>query len=365
MKIGFGAGGSGGHIIPAIALARELQKQISAEIVFFGNSPSMEQHLAREYGYDFFSLKVQKLYRKLTLSHVKFPFLLMGSILTAYRYLKENKVDAIISTGGFVAAPVAIAALIAKIPLFNHESNSYPGLTNRCLARYAKVTYTAFDSTSRHIPNTLKLGIPILDEHEDFEPVSLNTIGLSTNKEKILILGGSQGSLKINEAVESCLNALLSQGFEVIWQAGQSTFQRFYDRHNGKPGVHIFSFSSQIRSFYRIATLAITRAGAMTITELESFKLPAILIPLPTASENHQYFNALEQQKKGIARLLPQAELSGGTLLAQITELRTNYRQYKANFASIQPNTAARDIVQSIMKILNQEAIKPKGSDQC
>jgi len=252
---------------------------------------------------------------------------------------------------------VAIAAIVTRIPLYFHESNSYPGLTTRWLARFTNITFTSFAKTSSYLPKakTLQLGIPLLlnkDLQEEFSPTET---GLQPDKPVILITGGSQGSQAINAAVDAALDSLLEKGYQVIWQTGKSGYDNYGERHGKKPGLHVFSFSSRLKEFYRCARIAVTRAGAMTIAELEQNRLPAILIPLPTAADNHQHHNAAEQSKKGVALLLRQSELNQASLMAAIDTLESNYDSYIEKLHNIPANTATQDIVKAILT--DQEAL--------
>ncbi|HOA29124.1 MAG: undecaprenyldiphospho-muramoylpentapeptide beta-N-acetylglucosaminyltransferase [Candidatus Cloacimonetes bacterium] len=345
MKFAFGAGGTGGHIIPAIAMANEL-KAMGHECVFIGNKDSMEERLSANNGYEFQCIKVQKLYRKLTPAHLMFPIYLAGSIIRAHQLLRDC--DGVITTGGFVSGPVALAAISRKLPCFLHESNSYPGLTTRYLAKQLTRIYISFEDSRRYLPlNKLRnFGIPIVRKDPGID-ISLSDIGLKEGKRTLLITGGSQGSLAINEAVSGILNELLEKDWQVIWQTGSHSYQRFSTLHKDTPGLYLFDFSPHLASMMLKASLAITRAGALTIAELEAAKLPAILIPLPTAAENHQYYNALAQKNKGIAELIVQKDLSPQNLLQSISTADTwiNDRAMQA----VPENNASRDIINDVL----------------
>ncbi|MDD4148112.1 MAG: undecaprenyldiphospho-muramoylpentapeptide beta-N-acetylglucosaminyltransferase [Candidatus Cloacimonetes bacterium] len=347
MRFAFGAGGTGGHIVPAIALARELKSR-GHECIFIGNASSMEERLAQKHSLSFFPIKVQKLYRSLNPDNLLFPYYLAGSILKSRRILKDEHIDGVITTGGFVSGPVAIAAISHKVPCFLHESNSYPGLSTRYLSRYLHRTYISFEQSRPYLPKAkLKnFGIPILESVRD-TGFSLTTLGLKDDRPTILISGGSQGSLAINSVVSSVVGELLSSGWQILWQTGSLTYKQFYKQHNGKEGLYIFDFNSELSNMMKKVNLAITRAGAMTIAELEAAALPAILIPLPTAAENHQYYNALAQKNKGVAELLVQSELNPQNLLATIKKVEPD--KLRKALLALPANTATEQIVTDIL----------------
>jgi len=356
VKIVFGCGGTGGHIYPALALAREFKAQ-GHTAIFIGNRDGMEADLVKRSGYIFHPIRVRKLDRRLDLSLLSFPFLLIFSIVKCLSYYHRTRPDAVICTGGFVSGPVAIAAILGRIPLFFHESNSLPGLTTRCLARYTRLTFVSWPAAMTRLKGApLRLvGIPLLERANDSTSADLGSLGIDVSKPVILVTGGSQGSLMINRAVDGAVESIQANGWQLIWQTGQSGYREFSTRHKDTPGVHIFAFSPQLPMFYRAAAVAVSRAGAMTIAEQESYRCPAILIPLPTAAENHQYYNAIEQQKKGVALCLEQKDLNADSLIAVIKRMMQRRDSFLDQLATLPPNTAAADICSAILDTLAKE----------
>lgn len=354
MKIAFGGGGTGGHIVPALAVAKEVSQQ-GHYVYFIGNADSIESRLADADGYPFRNIKVKKLYRSLNPQNLLFPYYLVSAVITAVKILKQEGTDAVFCTGGFVSGPVSIAALLFRIPLFCHESNSYPGLVTRTLSRYYKRIYISFETSRKYLPSAKlsNFGIPIkLPQSDSFTPES---IGLNKSKSILMISGGSQGSLAINQAVDLALPELLNRGYQVVWQTGSTTYDTFADKHHSVPGLHLFAFSPDLPRMLKFVDIAITRAGAMTIAELEENRIPAILIPLPSAAENHQYYNALEQQEKGVAFLLEQSHLNSSSLLDSLDIVACNLDDYKVKLNSIPPNQAALNISRDFLEQITEE----------
>ena len=356
IRVLFGCGGTGGHIFPAIALAQEFKK-LGNEIMFIGNKGGMEEHIIQEEGFPFRAIRVQKLYRKFNPANILFPFRLASSLLESKKIIKNFKPDAIICTGGFVSGPVGLASIMMKLPLYLHESNSYPGLTTKFLAPHSRITFTVYDKTANYLKKTRikKVGVPLAEKKEKATLSSLTEIGLNPEKKVILVTGGSQGSQAINSAVAEALPKILERDWQLIWQTGKRDYEEYVKKFSPLTGVYLFDFSPLLSSFYHFATLAITRAGAITLAELEENAVPAILIPLPTAAENHQFYNAQEQEKKGVAILLPQTELNSQNLLKAMDKILNNYDFYKNNLESLPPNTAKQDIIQAILKDLGKE----------
>ncbi|HHV36368.1 MAG TPA: undecaprenyldiphospho-muramoylpentapeptide beta-N-acetylglucosaminyltransferase [Candidatus Cloacimonetes bacterium] len=353
MRFAFGAGGTGGHVVPALALAKELQKH-GHDCIFIGNKDGIEDRLSKNEGYPFHTIRVRKLYRKLSLSNLAFPYFLAESVIHCKKILREEKIDAVIGTGGFVSGPVIIAAILCKIPCFLHESNSYPGLVTRKIASKLRRLYISFEDTRTFIKKAdmKNLGIPIQEKAlaKDF---SLSELGLEDDRKTLLITGGSQGSLAINEALAGALDELLEEGWQILWQTGRNSYSEFSERFKGKEGLYMFDFTMQMNEMMSRADLAITRAGAITTAELERAKLPAIMIPLPTAAANHQYYNALAQEKKQAAILLPQSELTPNFLLAQIRS--ADLLALKHALDKLPENNAAENITQDILDTFEGE----------
>ncbi|MBW6513897.1 MAG: undecaprenyldiphospho-muramoylpentapeptide beta-N-acetylglucosaminyltransferase [Candidatus Syntrophosphaera sp.] len=351
-----GCGGTGGHIYPGIALARELSLK-GAEILFIGNRKGMEDSLVRNEGFDFSGIRVQKLYRSLSLSNLLFPFLLLSSTLSSLRIMRQFRPDGVICTGGFVSGPVALAAIILRLPLYFHESNSFPGLTTRWLAKYTRITFISFAKTAQRLrkTKTLNLGIPLAERKTAEEVTDPSKLGLDPAKPILLVTGGSQGSQAINAAVAGALPQILANGLQLIWQTGKSCYKEYSGKFSNQPGVFLFDFSPLLASYYKLAKLALTRAGAMTLSELETNRLPAILVPLPSAAENHQYYNALVQQERGLAILLKQSDLTPQNLLDAIHGILEKHAGYIFRLGQLAPNTASSDITRAILNDLDKE----------
>jgi len=351
-KILIAAGGSGGHIIPALSIAGGLIKA-GCEIHYIGNFNSMEERLVHCEGIPFSAIDVQKIYRKITPAHFKFPFKLLKSIKNSRTVIREFKPDAFLGTGGFVSGPVGYAAHLEKIPIFLQEQNSYPGLTTRILSKWANTIFLGNKKAEEHLrnPNTLYTGNPIKKSViETSEKLDFTRIGLEQNSTKILILGGSQGSVFINKVVLETVDKLLKNGIEIIWQIGKFHYEEISQKIKNKKGIYYFDFTSEIGKIYNSVDLAIARAGAISIAEMESKKIPSMLIPLPSAAENHQYYNALEQVEKGIAILLEQKHMSRSTLWESVKKLLREKDKMKTNFKDSVHLQAEENIVAEILK---------------
>jgi len=341
----FGCGGTGGHIYPALAVAEDLNGK-GHEMLFIGNGSGMEASIISAGGYAFSPIDVRKLYRKLTPQLLTFPYHLLKSTILSVGIIRRFRPDAVFCTGGFVSGPVAAAAILTRTPLFFHESNSLPGITTKAFARFTRATFISFAASRQRLRarNMIEVGVPLMKKAlhaANFDPSEL---GFESHKPLILVTGGSQGSAAINKAVDDAARDILNMGFGIIWQAGKTGYPALHGKYKDTRDIYLFDFSPRLQEFYRGAAIAITRAGAMTIAELEENRVPAILIPLPTAAENHQYYNAVEQQRKGFAMVMEQKALDRASLLSAIETMYNERDKYVDALAKLPRNTAAADI---------------------
>lgn len=350
MKIVFGAGGTGGHIIPAIAVAKELETK-GWSIYFIGNSGSLEEKIISKHQYCFFPIKVQKLYRKFTLQHLLFPVLFIKSLAKCVIFLLKLNPECVFCTGGYVSAPVALTAILLKKPLFFQDGNSYPGLTTKVFAWFCEKIFIASDSVYSYIrkDKTILIGNPMLEYQKinkaDYDVKKLN---LSPNALKLFIIGGSQGSEIINKVISESLEVIKEMNIDLIWQTGKKHIDNVIRITQPINGIYCFGFTEHISEFYQISDIAISRAGALSISELEEFKIPALFIPLPNAAENHQLKNAQHQYRKGVCEVLEQRYLSSSSLVSVINKMINNLDYYRKNLEKLPANHATQNIAEII-----------------
>jgi UDP-N-acetylglucosamine--N-acetylmuramyl-(pentapeptide) pyrophosphoryl-undecaprenol N-acetylglucosamine transferase len=354
-KVIIAAGGTGGHIIPAISIAEELIKN-KIDVLFVGNKNSMEQELTAKREIAFKSINVQKFYRKITLAHLKFPFKLLKSIYDSKKIIRNFQPDAFIGTGGFVSGPVGYAAHLKKVPIFLQEQNSYPGATTRILSKYAEKIFLGNKGAKKYLlGNKLVFsGNPINKRIiGETEKINFAEFGLKENSTKLFLLGGSQGSVVLNKTFLPIVDELLENGIEIIWQIGKFSFDEFYPKIQNKKGIYSFDFTDEIGKIYNSVNFLIARAGAISLAELETKKLPSILIPLPSAAENHQYYNAMELQGKGVAMVLKQKDLTSESLKSAINTMQNNFKDMHENFKQTHHQDAVKTITNYIMRKMN------------
>ena len=351
-KVIIAAGGSGGHIIPAISIAKALVER-KVEILFVGNRNSMEEKLAQNEGFPFAGINVQKLHRSFTFAHLKFPVRLIQSITESRCIIRAFQPDLFLGTGGFVSGPVGYAAHRLHIPIFLQEQNSFPGLTTRLLAKKARKIFLGNQGAAKYLPSEKLIfsGNPINSNVlEERSKLDFKQLGLRQESTKVFLFGGSQGSLILNRNLFPIIEHILKNDIEIVWQIGSYSFAEFYPKVKDKKGVFAFEFSNGMGKILNSVDFVIARGGAISLAEIETKKLPAILVPLPSAAGNHQYFNAEELVEKGVAIMLPQKELSPAILLDNILKMKENLDSFRKNFGDSHHPQAAQMIVNTMMR---------------
>jgi UDP-N-acetylglucosamine--N-acetylmuramyl-(pentapeptide) pyrophosphoryl-undecaprenol N-acetylglucosamine transferase len=371
VKALFAGGGTGGHLFPAIAIANEMVAiDKDCRIEFVGTRYGIEYRMKDTLGYPLSFIAIRGLARKLSLSLIMFPFRLGISIMQSMRICSRFKPDVVVGTGGYVAGPVIIAAAIKGIPRVLQEQNSYPGLVTRKLAAKTDVVFTAYRKAEEHLSagvNCKRLGNPIRRSVISGDrTAAIKKFGLKEDRKTILILGGSQGANRINEAVLKSLNCL-DDKIQLLWQCGKRDYKDVATRLDKKEFViSLFPFSNDMDAVYAAADLAIARAGALTIAELTACGVPMILIPYPYAAADHQTHNAAEVVTAGAAEMIRNTELDNNELLKMAVDIIRSNRLDKMRQAALslgRPEAAA-EIAREILHLAGYERAKIDANDQ-
>jgi len=305
-------GGTGGHIFPAIAIADALKKlKPDAEILFVGASGKMEMEKVPAAGYQIVGIPVRGLQRRLTLSNLAFPFRLLASLWKARRIIRHFKPDVAVGVGGYASGPLLRMAVNAKIPAVIQEQNSYPGITNKLLAKKVNRICVAYEGMEKYFPaeKIVLCGNPVRSEilHLDGKiQEAAAFFNLDPNRKTLLVTGGSLGAGTINKSIHKHLDLLIDNNMQVIWQCGKNYFQLAKELipEFGNKGVRIMEFISRMDLAYALADLVVSRAGAIALAELCITGKPAILVPSPNVAEDHQTHNAMALAKNKAAILV-------------------------------------------------------------
>lgn len=344
-------GGTGGHIFPAIAIANALRSQNpNMNIQFVGALGKMEMQRVPEAGYPITGLPVSGLIRRITLKNIRVVINAWRSFQQAKKLLQACQADLVIGTGGFASLPICYAASRMGIPLFIWEGNSFAGLTNKLLNKSATRVYCGFDGMNAQFPhgNWIHTGNPI--RLELLEPVvtadALAYFKFSQKRPTVFITGGSLGALSINEATETFINEWLELGYALIWQTGKSYITTL--KH---PNLWSGAFLKEMKFAYHLADVVVSRSGALSVSEIMASGVPAVFIPSPNVTDDHQAKNAQKALSTGGAVLVTD-ELSSdalGDAVINLMENETLRQQMRQNLLMAAKPDATNVITKDIL----------------
>jgi len=368
IKVIISGGGTGGHIYPAIAIADALREMAPAtEILFVGAEGKMEMEKVPQAGYEIKALPVSGIQRKLTFKNLLFPFKLMKSLSEAGKIVRNFQPDVVVGVGGYASGPVLRKAQGAKIPTLLQEQNGYAGLTNKLLAAKAHKICVAYPGMEQYFPaeKLLFLGNPVRKDiaNQLDRQTALEYFHLDVNKPVLLIVGGSLGARTINNALLACYQSLLDQGLQIIWQTGKFYLSEIKAALNGKQpqglqnGLWVNDFISRMDLAYTCADVVVSRAGALSISELCMAKKPAILVPSPNVAEDHQTKNANALVKEGAAVLLPDSEAVASlpNYVMKLINDETEKNRMAENIGNLAKPNAASDIAKEIFNLTSSK----------
>ncbi len=352
-------GGTGGHIYPAVAIANELKLQYpNAEFLFVGAKDRMEMEKVPQSGYKIEGLWISGLQRSLSLKNLMFPFKLISSLWASKKIIKSFKPDAAIGTGGYASAPLLRVASNNGIPCLIQEQNSHAGITNKWLSNKAKSICVAYDGMEQFFPSVkIKLtGNPVRQDLLDISEKrkeALQFFKLNSNKKTVLILGGSLGARRINELIDSSIDFFSELEVQVIWQCGKYYFEMYKEKENNTMQVH--AFLNRMDLAYAASDFIISRAGALSVSELCLVGKPVIFIPSPNVAEDHQTKNALAIANKNAALLIKENELEAKfkTEFLDLFSSEEKQQEFSKNIKELSKPNAAKEIVAEIERIMN------------
>lgn len=366
-KIIISGGGTGGHIFPAIAIADALKERLGgADILFIGAKGRMEMQKVPAAGYPIEGLWISGIQRRLTLKNLSFPFKLLSSIWKARRIIRKFAPDLAIGTGGYASGPMLRVASRKGIPSLIQEQNSFPGITNRILAKTVDRICVAYEGMEKHFPaNRLAItGNPVRKEIIELagkEETGIRHFGLDKKYKSLLIVGGSQGARSINRSIAGQLTEMVSEPVQLIWQCGESFLEEAKNTVAALPEtvrarVQVHAFISRMDLAYAAADIVISRAGAIAISELCIAGKAPLLVPLPSAAEDHQTKNAFALAEKEAAILIRDQDLDNKLLSELRKLLKDEPRMDKMgkNLKALALPDATEKIVDEIIKLLDR-----------
>ena len=360
MRVIISGGGTGGHIFPAVAIAKTIRAHHpDAAVLFVGALGKMEMEKVPAAGFEIVGLPIVGIQRRLTWKNLLVPFKLLASMWKARRIVREFKPDIAIGVGGYASGPLLRAAAAAGVRTLIQEQNSFPGITNRILSKKVNTICVAYEGLEKYFPQEkiVMTGNPVRPEVVHLQgkrDAAVKHFGLDAERKTLLVIGGSLGARTINEAVDSFAERWESEGFQVIWQTGKGYVEQSKKRCMGLKYVQAHEFIKEMDLAYAAADLVVSRAGAMSISELCLVAKPSVFVPSPNVSEDHQTKNAMALVRKEAVLLVK--DLEAKQLLGDVvSDLMKNDDQRAALSKAIgmmAQGRAAERIVDEVMKLV-------------
>lgn len=361
-RIMISGGGTGGHIYPAIAIAKAWkEKHPASEILFVGAEGKMEMQKVPEAGFKIEGLPVAGLQRSLSWANLSFPFKLLKSLKISKKLLQDFVPNAVVGVGGYASGPLLFAAQRKGIPTLIQEQNSYAGLTNKLLAKKAKKICVAYPGMDRFFPKEKiqYTGNPVRKDILQLEGKRENALShfhLDPDRKVILVLGGSLGAKTINQAVLAEMKAMEESGYQLLWQCGKFYFKEMSNKVvlTALKHIHVKEFIREMDLAYAAADLVVSRAGALSVSELSLVGKPVIFIPSPNVAEDHQTKNAMAYVSEEAAILLKDKEAIGNlkALIDSLFADQEKASQLGENMRKMAKPDAAKEITEALESII-------------
>src|ERR1700685_3667701 len=364
MRAILAGGGTGGHVIPALAIANELKKSYDAEVLFIGTARGIENRLVPAAGYPLQLVRVGALKNVSLMTRLKTAFDLPRAVWDASRMLNEFAPDVVIGVGGYASGPAMLAAVVKHIPTLAFEPNVVPGFANRVVARFVSAAAVHFEETAKYFRHTEVTGVPV---RQAFFEIQAKRGGTPT----LLVFGGSQGAHAINEAMIRCLPVLQREapGIHIIHQTGErdyndalAAYRSFSTAASGAAGdsAEVFRFIEDMPAAFARADLVVCRSGASTVAEIAAAGKPAVFVPFPRAADDHQRVNAEALARAGAAVVVEESKLEGVWLAETIAALIGDAQRLKSMSDAargLSHPDAARDIAEMAARLAGIETL--------
>lgn len=344
MRVVIAAAGTGGHINPGLAIANKIkEKEPASEIIFIGTDRGLENDLVPRAGYELKQIDAHGIERKITLQNLKNLFATYKSIGVAKKILESFKPDVLIGTGGYICVPTVLAAQKLNIPVILHESNAFPGIAVKLFKKSADKILVGFKDAKERLANEENIkvtGNPVkirkLNLSDSEKRKVKSDLGLRNDKPIVLVFGGSQGAQSINRSFMEIIVNKKNKNYQIIWAVGPGQFEEIKKKLeevniniNNIENVKIVPYIYNMEEVMNACDLVVCRSGAMTITEVSVVGKPAIFIPFPYATENHQEYNARVLEKVGAAKIILDKDLNSENLGETIEEIISDGNRLK------------------------------------
>lgn len=330
MRIIITGGGTGGHIYPALAFLKHLkQKESDVKVLYIGTQKGLESKIVPRAGINLKTVDIQGLRRSLSLQNLKTAYKFFTSVADAKKIMKEFQPDVVLGTGGYVAGPVVYAASQLKIPTIIHEGNSFPGITNRFLAKRVDRIAVGFHAAEQYFPaeKTTFTGNPRAQEVADAAAQVQKSA-----QPTVVIFGGSRGALTLNKAFIEALPELAKCPFRTIYASGEiyyDDYKAIFEQYKDSENLDIRPYINNMTELLAQSHLFLGRSGSTTIAEVTGLGLPAIYVPSPNVTADQQTKNAQEYVEQGAAQIVKDEELTGERLVQAISDILENPQRYE------------------------------------
>lgn len=360
MKVIISAGGTGGHIYPALAIINKIKEmEPNSEFLYIGTHDRMEKDIIPKMGIPFKSIEIYGFYRKKLYKNFKTIKCFYDAYKSCKKIIKDFKPDIVIGVGGYVTGPVIYAASKLGYPTFIHEQNSIPGKCNDFLSKYASLIGVSFESTVNLFPSykTIYTGNPCSEDAIKKEAMPKSTFGLSKNKKLVLIVMGSLGASKVNDFFKETISMFNNKEYEVLYVTGNNSYESF-KKVKVPDNVKVVPYIENMTRIMKNTDIMVSRAGASTLSEIMALNIPSILIPSPYVPDNHQFKNAMDLVNKECALILEEKDLKGDSLVRTIDLLIKDESKLKHMRSNLKKNSitnSASLIYENIRKIIDRK----------
>jgi len=357
MRVIISAGGTGGHIYPALAILNKIkEKEPNSEFLYIGTHNRMEKDIIPKHNIPYEEIEIYGFNRKNLLKNFKTISCLVKASKKCKKIIKDFDPDIVIGVGGYVTAPVIKTAKKLGYKTFIHEQNSVIGASNKYLTNYADLIGVSFESTKQFFPKdkVIFCGNPCSEDAYNVTPADKKEFGLS-NKPLVLFVMGSLGASKVNDFLVKTMSLFNNKDYEILYVTGNSDYERI--KQNKFPSnVKVVPYIDKMTRIMKKADIIVTRAGASTLSEIIALKLPSIIIPSPYVTNNHQYKNALDLVNNNAAVMIEEKDLKSDIIVRNIDKMLLNkniLENMKNNLESLQVKNSATVIYNSIRKLID------------
>ena len=359
MKIIISAGGTGGHIYPALSIIKKFQeKEKNLEVLYIGTTNRMEKDIIPKMGIKYEAIEIYGFSKTNIIRDIKNVFLINKAIKKCLKIMLDFKPDVVIGVGGYVTYPVIKAAYKLGIKTFIHEQNSIPGKSNIALAKFVDLVGVSFKNSESYFSSARKVvytGNPCGENALSIPKISKTSLGFKPSDKLIIIVAGSLGSETFNNKFKSYLSTIENETYKVLYITGKTHYDDFVKDAIFPKNVKVVPYYENLAGIMKDAYLVISRAGASTLSEILALKIPSILIPSPYVANNHQYYNAIDLVNMKVAELIEEKNLNANIIKVSINELVNNdklYKEMKDNLEKLSLNNSSTIIYKQIKELV-------------